>query len=177
MDSAAFRRLVLAADRPGRRLRAAALPLPRRQDIFIAYEADPAGVDALLPPGLEAADEVPVCIAWGTLDPVLLVRPLPRGLRDGPRATSSGQVYLYQPFIFTDNEIPLVAGREIWGYAKKLAVIERSSGGGGASRSASRCCSPSSARSGQRIMTMSIACDAPRRPGRARGRAGALDAA
>ena len=35
------------------------------QDIFIAYEADPAGVEALLPPGLEAADEMPVCIAWG----------------------------------------------------------------------------------------------------------------
>jgi acetoacetate decarboxylase len=47
------------------------------------------------------------------------------------RANLNDETYLYQPFIFTDNEILLVAGREIWGYAKKLAVMERTSGGGG----------------------------------------------
>jgi len=41
------------------------------------------------------------------------------------RVNLNGQTYLYQPFIFTDNEIPLVAGREIWGFAKKLATMEQ----------------------------------------------------
>lgn len=41
-----------------------------------------------------------------------------------------GTRYFYQPFIMVDNEIPLAAGREIWGYAKKLAIFERNWGGG-----------------------------------------------
>lgn len=45
------------------------------------------------------------------------------------RASFAGTTYLYQPFILVDNEIPLTAGREIWGYAKKLAVFERNWGG------------------------------------------------
>ena len=34
------------------------------EDCFIVYEADRAGVESLLPPGLAIADEVPTCIAW-----------------------------------------------------------------------------------------------------------------
>ena len=37
--------------------------------------------------------------------------------------------YMYQPSILVDNDIPLGAGREIWGYAKKIAVIEHNWGG------------------------------------------------
>jgi len=58
---------------------------------------------------------------------------LPHSTNEDVRATFDGQTYLYQPFIFTDNEIPLVAGREIWGFAKKLAVMGRTSGGAGPS--------------------------------------------
>jgi acetoacetate decarboxylase len=74
------------------------------------------------------------------------------------RATFAGERYLYQPFIFTDNEIPLVAGREIWGFGKKLATMERNSGGGGEPFGEQRLFSVERPR-GQRIMTMSIACD------------------
>src|ERR1700704_5728672 len=34
------------------------------EDCFIVYETEAAGVEALLPPGLEISDEVPTCIAW-----------------------------------------------------------------------------------------------------------------
>ena len=88
------------------------------------------------------------------------------------RARFDGQTYLYQPFIFTDNEIPLVAGREIWGYAKKLAVMERSSGGAGTPFGEQMLFTVERPR-GQRIMTMAIVVRRARRPGRARGRAGA----
>jgi acetoacetate decarboxylase len=127
------------------------------EDVSIAYEADPAGVDALLPPGLEPADATPVCIAWGRWVPFSSFGPYHEAYVM-IRASFEGQTYLYQPFIFTDNEIPLVAGREIWGYAKKLAVMERSSGGAGTPLGEQMLFTVERPR-GQRIMTMAIACD------------------
>jgi acetoacetate decarboxylase len=76
------------------------------------------------------------------------------------RASLDGQTYLYQPFIFTDNEIPLVAGREIWGYAKKLAVMARTSGGSGTPLGEQMLFTVERPR-GQRIMTMAIVCEQP----------------
>ena len=40
------------------------------------------------------------------------------------RARWQGEVVSYYPALFTDNEAPLIGGREIWGFAKKLARIE-----------------------------------------------------
>jgi acetoacetate decarboxylase len=158
MDSAAFRDSYSQPIGPG----GAYAPPPYLyrgvQDIFIAYEADPAGVDALLPPGLEAADEVPVCLAWGRWIPFSSFGPYHEAYVM-VRAVFEGQVYLYQPFIFTDNEIPLVAGREIWGFAKKLATMKRSSGGGGAEMFGEQMLFTTERPIGQRIMTMSIACE------------------
>jgi acetoacetate decarboxylase len=133
------------------------------EDIVIAYEADRANVESLLPPGVLCADEVPVCIAWGRWIPFSSFGPY-REAYIMVRVTLDGETYLYQPFIFTDNEIPLVAGREIWGYAKKLAVMERSSGGSGQPFGEQMLFTTERPR-GQRIMTMSIICDALADPG------------
>jgi acetoacetate decarboxylase len=127
------------------------------EDIFISYEADPDAVAALLPPGVEAADDVPVCIAWGRWIPFSSFGPYNEAYIM-IRATFGGQTFLYQPFIFTDNEIPLVAGREIWGFAKKLAVMERHSGGAGTPFGEQMLFTVERPR-GQRLMTMAIACD------------------
>ena len=128
------------------------------EDIFIAYEADPEGVDALLPPGVTAADEVPTCIAWGRWIPFSTFGPYHEAYVM-VRASFEGQTFLYQPFIFTDNEIPLVAGREIWGFAKKLAVMKRSQGGGAEPFGEQMLFTVERPR-GHRIMTMSFVCDA-----------------
>jgi acetoacetate decarboxylase len=128
------------------------------EDMFIAYETERAGVEALLPPGLEPADETPVCIAWGRWIPFSSFGPYHEAYVM-VRVVLDGQTYLYQPFIFTDNEIPLVAGREIWGFAKKLAVMTRSSGGAGEPFGEQMLFTAERPR-GQRIMTMSIVCDA-----------------
>lgn len=40
------------------------------------------------------------------------------------RARMGGRTVAYYPALFTDNEAPLIGGREIWGFAKKLAKIE-----------------------------------------------------
>jgi acetoacetate decarboxylase len=127
------------------------------EDIFIAYEADADAVRALLPPGLEPADETPLCIAWGRWIPFSSFGPYHESYVM-IRAQLKGQIYLYQPFIFTDNEIPLVAGREIWGFAKKLAVMQRGSGGGTEPFGEQMLFTVERPR-GQRILTMSIACE------------------
>jgi len=134
------------------------------EDIFIAYEADPEGVEALLPPGLTAADEVPTCIAWGRWIPFSSFGPYHEAYVM-IRADLDGETYLYQPFIFTDNEIPLVAGREIWGYAKKLAVMERHAGGAGGTPFGEQMLFTVERPRGQRIMTMSITCQQAFDPG------------
>ncbi|MHB8690235.1 MAG: acetoacetate decarboxylase family protein [Solirubrobacteraceae bacterium] len=127
------------------------------EDIFIAYEADRASVESLLPLGLEPADEVPVCIAWGRWIPFSSFGPYHEAYVM-VRTSLDGQTYLYQPFIFTNNEIPLVAGREIWGFAKKLATMNRTSGGAG-EPSGEQLLFTTERPAGQRIMTMSIVCD------------------
>jgi acetoacetate decarboxylase len=99
------------------------------EDCFIVYEADREGVEALLPPGMEIADEVPTCIAWARWVPYSTFGSYHEAYVM-IRASFEGTTYLYQPFILVDNEIPLTAGREIWGYAKKLAVFNRTWGGG-----------------------------------------------
>lgn len=92
------------------------------EDLIIAYEAEAEGVDRLLPPGVNPADDPPVCVVWGRWVPFSTFGPYHEAYVM-IRADFEGQAYLYQPFIFTDGEIPLEAGREIWGYAKKLAVM------------------------------------------------------
>jgi acetoacetate decarboxylase len=128
------------------------------EDIIVAYEADRTAVESLLPPGLEIADPVPVCIAWGRWIPFSTFGPYHEAYVM-VRVKLDGETYLYQPFIFTDNEIPLVAGREIWGFAKKLATMKRSSGGFGESYG-EQMLFTTERPIGQRILTMSIVCAA-----------------
>jgi len=127
------------------------------EDVFVAYETSPAGVEALLPPGVTAADETPTCIAWARWVPFSTFGPYHEAYVM-IRSTFQGQTYLYQPFIFTDNEIPLVAGRELWGYAKKLAVMGRTFGGAG-SPFGEQLVFTVERPPGQRIMTVAMACD------------------
>jgi acetoacetate decarboxylase len=104
-----------------------------------------------------AADDPPVCIAWARWVPLSTFGPYHEAYVM-VRASFGGETYLYQPFIFTDNEIPLVAGREIWGYAKKLAVMKRTSGGA-ASPFGEQLLFTVERPPGHRIMTVSMACD------------------
>ena len=101
----------------------------RAQQSFITYEsANPDAVRSMLPPGVEPDDEIPVCHAmvcwypWTTFGPYHESWICVRVKVDGVR-------YWYMPVIFTDNEAPLAAGREIWGYPKKLATMNWDWGG------------------------------------------------
>ena len=97
---------------------------------WASYEADPANVRCLLPPGVEPDSDPPVVQTWVCWYPWTSFGPyheayvMIRVVVDRTR-------YWYQPLIFTDNEAPLAAGREIWGFAKKLAVMRWDWGGAG----------------------------------------------
>jgi acetoacetate decarboxylase len=90
---------------------------------FATYEADSASVRSMLPPDVVPDSDPPVCQLWvcdypsSTFGPYLEAFIMVRVQVDGVR-------YWYQPVIFTDHEPALTAGREIWGFAKKLAVME-----------------------------------------------------
>jgi acetoacetate decarboxylase len=127
------------------------------EDIFVAYESSREGAEALLPPGVTVADATPICIVWARWVPFSTFGAYHESYVM-IRATFEGQTYLYQPFIFTDNEIPLVAGREIWGYAKKLAVMRRTCGGAG-SPFGEQMLFTVERPLGQRILTVAMACD------------------
>jgi acetoacetate decarboxylase len=127
------------------------------EDCFIVYETEAAGVEALLPPGLEIADETPTCIAWARWVPFSTFGAYHEAYIM-IRANYGETTYLYQPFIFVDNEIPLGAGREIWGYAKKLAVFERNWGGDGTPFGEQMVFTVERPK-GQRIMTATMVAD------------------
>ena len=90
--------------------------------IQIGFETDYESVADFVPAPLEL-DDVPsgVCmfsnIPFSTLGKYLECIVM-------FNVTYQGKRYLYLPTLFVDQEIPMLAGREIWGYAKKLAKME-----------------------------------------------------
>ena len=129
----------------------------RADQAWIQYEVDTEAIKQMLPPGVEPDSDPAVCEAWvcwypwSTLGPYheayIMVRVVVEGVR-----------YWYKPVIFTDSEVPLAAGREVWGFAKKLAVM--SWDWGGASRGGTRneqLLFTVERPAGQRIMTFTMA--------------------
>jgi acetoacetate decarboxylase len=90
---------------------------------WATYEANTATVCSMLPPGVEPDSDPPICQLWvcdypsTTFGPYLESFIMVRVRLDGVR-------YWYQPVIFTNREPALAAGREIWGFAKKLADMD-----------------------------------------------------
>ena len=133
----------------------------RAEQAWVQFEADSEAVRSMLPPGVEPDSDPAVCEAWVCWYPWTTFGPyneayiMVRVVVDGVR-------YWYQPVIFTDNEVPLGAGREIWGFAKKLAVMQWD--WGGAARGGLRneqLLFTVERPAGQRIMTFSMAPERP----------------
>ena len=90
---------------------------------FATYEADHASVSRLLPPGVVPDSDPVICQLWVCVYPTTAFGPYLEAYIM-VRARAEGERYWYQPVIFTDKEPALAAGREIWGFAKKLARME-----------------------------------------------------
>ena len=90
--------------------------------IIASYEADPAVIAGLLPPGVSPLEDPPVCLAWvvhypfSTLgvynEAIMLVR-----------VSFEGEPCTFCPFIYVDNDAALACGRELWGFPKKFASM------------------------------------------------------
>jgi acetoacetate decarboxylase len=100
-------------------------PFRGAEQISFVLDAEAAPLTELLPPGVvidAGADglvrcEVRICwYPWSAFGPFhetyILVR-----------ARHQDETIWFLPLIMTDNDLPLSGGREVWGYAKKLAVM------------------------------------------------------
>lgn len=92
------------------------------EDLLIPFAAAAEAVAPLLPPLVEPLDDPVPCwfkARWAPYSPH-------GAYHEAYVATGvrfAGEAYRFVTVIVTDREAPLVAGREIWGYPKKLADI------------------------------------------------------
>jgi len=92
------------------------------ESMCITYETDYETAAEMVPVDLEFADDPPVVqvmisdFGFSTLGPY-------KELDICFSVLYKGKKYAYIPNLFVTQEIPLIAGREIWGYAKKLASV------------------------------------------------------
>lgn len=127
--------------------------------ILALWEADSARVATILPQGVEPLEDPVVCIAWVSTFPFSTFGPYNEAVLI-VRVQLEGQGYHYTPFLYVDNEAPLAAGREIWGFCKKFADIRFDYGGQGpgyreqflftVDRPANK-----------RLLTVNLSCDRP----------------
>jgi len=128
----------------------------RADQAWVQYEADAESVARLLPPGVVADSDPPICEAWVCCYPWTTFGPYHEAFLM-VRVVVDGVRYWYQPVIFTNNEVPLGAGREIWGFAKKLAVMRWDWGGAAAGGTQGEQLLFTVERpAGQRIMTLTM---------------------
>jgi acetoacetate decarboxylase len=94
----------------------------RARQTWVVYEADPAAIAPLLPAGVALDSDPAVCAAWACHYPVSSFGPYLEAYVV-VRVVVGGERFWYQPVIVTDAEAPMAAGREVWGYGKKLAHL------------------------------------------------------
>ena len=131
----------------------------RARQTWVVYEADPAPIAPLLPAGVRIDGDggSAVCAAWACHYPVSTFGPYLEAYVV-VRVVVGGERFWYQPVIVTDAEAPMAAGREVWGYGKKLAHLRWSgqdAGGPGTEQLVMTVDRPA----GVRLMTLSMAPD------------------
>ena len=90
--------------------------------IIVGYHTDEEAALDLLPAGLELTEPATASIiiaqyhftTWGPYNEAILAI----------GCSWQGTPMAYMPFLLVTNEVPLIAGREIWGCGKKLARVE-----------------------------------------------------
>ncbi|WP_232221850.1 acetoacetate decarboxylase family protein [Nocardioides sp. J54] len=121
---------------------------------WVVYEADPGPIAPLLPEGVRIDGDPAVCAAWACHYPSSSFGPYLEAYVV-VRVEVAGERFWYQPVIVTDAEAPMAAGREVWGYGKKLAHLTwsgRESGGPGTEQLVMTVERPA----GVRLMTLSM---------------------
>lgn len=94
----------------------------RARQTWVTYEADADRLAAMLPLGVLPDSDPAVCAAWACHYPESTFGPYLEAYVV-VRVEVGDERFWYQPVIVTDSEAPLAAGRELWGYGKKLAHL------------------------------------------------------
>lgn len=89
---------------------------------WVVYEADPGPIAPLLPAGVAIDGSPAVCATWACHYPASTFGPYLEAYVV-VRVVVGKERFWFQPVIVTDAEAPMAAGREIWGYGKKLAHL------------------------------------------------------
>jgi len=128
--------------------------------ILGVYEADTASVARHLPPGVTPLEDPVRCLAWVCHYPfttfgayneaILLVR-----------VELQGEAYNFCPFIYLDADAPMAAGRELWGWPKKLADCEMSFGASNATGFREQLLFTLERPRGKRILTVNMSPERP----------------
>ena len=98
--------------------------------ITAVWETDTQRVLHYLPPGVEPLEDPMRCVLFAVHYPFSTFGPYHEAILS-VRVRFEGEGYLYTPLIYVDADAPLAAGREMWGWPKKLADFEFSFGGEG----------------------------------------------
>jgi acetoacetate decarboxylase len=127
------------------------------EDLVISFEAERQAIASLLPPLVEPEGDPVPCQAKFRWAPFSVHGPYHEAYV-AATVRFGGERYRFPLLIYTDNEIPLIAGREIWGYPKKLARMWRTwQTAEGVTGEHMLACVERPA--GLRLMTMGMVCD------------------
>ncbi len=124
------------------------------------YEADTESVSTLLPPGVTCLEDPAVCIAWVCNYPFTTFGPYNEAIML-VRVEFEGEGYSYCPFIYTDGEAPMAAGREVWGWSKKLADLRFDYGGHGGAGYREQFVFTIDRPANKRLLTVNMSADRP----------------
>jgi len=94
----------------------------RARQSWVVYEADADGFRDLLPAEVRPDADPALCAVWACHYPDSSFGPYLEAYIV-VRVQVGTSRFWYQPVIVTDAEAPLAAGRELWGYGKKLAHL------------------------------------------------------
>lgn len=136
------------------------------QDLIVSYETDAGTLAHLLPPGVTVTSDPVRCSAVARWVPFSTFGAYHECFVT-VEVMFAGTEYRYQPFIFTDTAPPLAAGREIWGYPKKLAQLD-ASWSGGSRPGTEQLLFTVERPARKRLVTISLACERPADPSQMR---------
>ncbi|ANS31885.1 hypothetical protein R1CP_36395 (plasmid) [Rhodococcus opacus] len=91
--------------------------------ITTVMRLDGATLANYLPPGLDLGTDAPLGVVAASDYPETAFGPY-RELSFFVRVTVKGRTFMYSPLMYADGEGAIAAGRELWGFAKKTALME-----------------------------------------------------
>lgn len=94
------------------------------EDLVVSFETDPDSVVQFLPRGVTPAGDPVQCQAKFRWTPFSVHGPYHEAYVSAT-VTYEGETYRYLLMAYTDNDSPLIAGRELWGTPKKLGTMTR----------------------------------------------------